>query len=74
MQDQVDHLEKSLDDNLKEAEFLAMEEIITSRVPLVSSRFTKLQMESVIKESRKLLMVDQISCLSLMTCCSLTDR
>ena len=47
-------LEAALDSNIREAEFLAGEALATARLPLVSARWSKPQLESNIRSSRKI--------------------
>ena len=47
-------LEAALDSNVREAEFLAGEALATARLPLVSARWSKPQLESNIRSSRKI--------------------
>ena len=46
-------LDAALDSNIREAEFLAGEALATARLPLVSARWSKPQLESNIRSSRK---------------------
>ena len=47
-------LEAALDSNIRETEFLAGEALATARLPLVSARWSKPQLESNIRSSRKI--------------------
>ena len=47
-------LEAALDSNIKEAEFLAGEALATVRLPLVSARWSKPQLESNIRSTRRI--------------------
>ena len=47
-------LDAALDSNIREAEFLAGEALATARLPLVSARWSKPQLESNIRSSRKI--------------------
>ena len=47
-------LETALDANIKEAEFLAGEALATARLPLVSARWSKLQLELNIRSTRRI--------------------
>ena len=47
-------LEAALDSNIKEAEFLAGEALTTARLPLVSARWSKPQLESNIRSTRRI--------------------
>ena len=54
-------LEAALDANIKEAEFLAGEALATARLPLVSARWSKPQLESNIRSTRRILAGEEMS-------------
>ena len=54
-------LEAALETHLKEAEFLAGEAVATARLPLVSARWSKPQLESNIRNTRKIQTGEEMS-------------
>ena len=54
-------LDTALETNLKEAEFLAGEALATARLPLVSARWSKPQLESNIRNTRKIQTGEEMS-------------
>ena len=54
-------LEAALDANIKEAEFLAGEALATARLPLVSARWFKPQLESNIRSTRRIQAGEEMS-------------
>ena len=54
-------LEAALDSNIKEAEFLAGEALATARLPLVSARWSKPQLESNIRSTRRIQAREEMS-------------
>ena len=54
-------LETALDANIKEAEFLAGEALATARLPLVSARWSKLQLELNIRSTRRIQAGEEMS-------------
>ena len=54
-------LEAALDANIKEAEFLAGEALATARLPLVSARWSKPQLESNIRSTRRIQAGEEMS-------------
>ena len=54
-------LDATLDSNIKEAEFLAGEAVATLRLPLVSARWSKPQLESNIRNTRKIQTGEEMS-------------
>ena len=54
-------LEAALDANIKEAEFLAGEALATARLPLVSARWSKLQLELNIRSTRRIQAGEEMS-------------
>ena len=54
-------LEAALETNLKEAGFLAGEAVATARLPLVSARWSKPQLESNIRNTKKIQTREEMS-------------